>query len=526
MQGDKNLPVEYVEAEVVVAETIIQPPERPRGLLGWLQNNSSLAFWLLFAAHLLCWTIIPTLAQGNAPLDVIEGLAWGHEWPLGTFKHPPLQAWLLEAATYIFGRSGLGYFGLSALAGAITLWAVNRTGLIFTTRFNAFLAALLTEGILYLNFLCTEFNPNVLQLVLGALCTYAFVQGLARGQIKYGLMLGVFFAAGLYAKYSFGIFGISFLLFLLWRPEARRMLFSPMAYLALVAAILLCMPHLLWLTSHHFLPFAYAMERTQKAANLGAQLYMPLKFLSAQLLTMLPLLVVAGYMYWPLRRAALAPIKAALLGWIAFAPLAIALLIGFFTGHELRDMWGMPLLTFIPLWIVAGFTPHAARLGKGVGAGMIVAGVLVLAFVAQQFTPLVGAKPLRGHFAGNVLSHTVQQGWHAQFHTPLKYVIGEVWLAENIAFYGPDLKTRAHIWIDGGEETSQWIARDDVMMNGGVVVWRKFTPQPDGEMPDWARSMPGIIVQPPITLPWRIETKAAPIVVGWALLPPARIRLH
>ena len=42
------------------------------------------------------WTLVPALTHHNLPLDVIEQTAWGAEWQLGYFKHPPMAAWLTE----------------------------------------------------------------------------------------------------------------------------------------------------------------------------------------------------------------------------------------------------------------------------------------------------------------------------------------------------------------------------------------------------------------------------------------------
>ena len=46
--------------------------------------------------HVLIWWLLPALLQHNLPLDVIELLAWGREWQIVYYKHPPLPAWILE----------------------------------------------------------------------------------------------------------------------------------------------------------------------------------------------------------------------------------------------------------------------------------------------------------------------------------------------------------------------------------------------------------------------------------------------
>ena len=173
------------------------------------------------AVHVAAWTLIPTLTYRNAPLDVVEGFAWGREWQWGTYKHPPLQSWLLEIAGTLFGTSGIGYFGLSALCGGIALWAVYRTALLLSDETTAIISTLLTQTILYFTFLSPEFNPNTLQLLLWALAGYAFSRALVLESTRSWLALGVIFAAGFYAKYFMGVCAVSYGLFLLVEPKYR-----------------------------------------------------------------------------------------------------------------------------------------------------------------------------------------------------------------------------------------------------------------------------------------------------------------
>ena len=82
-------------------------------------------FWLFAAIHLVVWTLIPLWIQPNPPLDTVEVVAWGHEWRLGYPKHPPLVAWLAEAARSIGGVSGVWpIYLLGQLCVVTAFWAV------------------------------------------------------------------------------------------------------------------------------------------------------------------------------------------------------------------------------------------------------------------------------------------------------------------------------------------------------------------------------------------------------------------
>ena len=60
--------------------------------------------WFL-VAHLLFWTVIPSLVKWNPSLDMVEQIFWGHEWQLGYTKHPPLTSWCCEAMAVATGRA-------------------------------------------------------------------------------------------------------------------------------------------------------------------------------------------------------------------------------------------------------------------------------------------------------------------------------------------------------------------------------------------------------------------------------------
>ena len=66
-------------------------------------------------SHLVIWTLVPFFTNNNLPLDVIEAIAWGNEWPLGWDKHPPLSIWFAELFFQIFGSNDWAFYLLSQI---------------------------------------------------------------------------------------------------------------------------------------------------------------------------------------------------------------------------------------------------------------------------------------------------------------------------------------------------------------------------------------------------------------------------
>ena len=215
-------------------------------------------FWGFALLHFALWILVPWLTCPNAPVDVIEGYAWGHEWLIGTYKHPPLQAWVLESLAVLTGRAPWAHFMASQLAILVTFIAVWRLGCRTTDSGRALLGVLLLEGVAYYNFTTPEFNPNVLQLPFWALLAWSFHRAVKENRWFDWVLLGVWAAGGLYTKYTTLLFLGVLALVMLCHPEARRRLRGYGPYVTLGVSAVLFAPHILWFFAHAFQPLGYA----------------------------------------------------------------------------------------------------------------------------------------------------------------------------------------------------------------------------------------------------------------------------
>ncbi|PID46102.1 MAG: hypothetical protein CSB47_06205, partial [Proteobacteria bacterium] len=123
-----------------------------------------LLMWLFLIISLIAWTLLPSVLFPNLPLDVNEGLLWGQTWQWGYYKHPPLQAWLLQSTYEIAGTQRWAYFLLAQLTIIVAMLGVYATARRLAQPNQAALATLALSGIYYFNVTSIEFNPNTLQL--------------------------------------------------------------------------------------------------------------------------------------------------------------------------------------------------------------------------------------------------------------------------------------------------------------------------------------------------------------------------
>jgi hypothetical protein len=179
-------------------------------------------------------------------------------------------------------------------------------------------------------------------------------------------------------------------------------------------------------------------------------------------------------------------------------------------------MWGYPLWLFVGLWIVMMVQPvlDRDRIGRVVAAWAAIFTVLALAFVINYtLLPRLDHRYRAEFYPGNALGAALTQRFHAATGRPLRYVIGSMWDAGNLAHYSPD---QPQVLIDGEPARAPWIDLDALRKDGAVVVWTQSDPN---VLPaSFAAVAPDAEVGAPFDLPMRRGDGA--VHVGWAIVKP------
>ncbi|MDD3288649.1 MAG: glycosyltransferase family 39 protein [Alphaproteobacteria bacterium] len=498
-----------------------------RNDLAGLGSKPGNLFWAFVFLHLFSWTIVACLVSPNVPLDVIEGYAWGREWLIGTYKHPPMQSWWLEIMSALTGHAPWAHFLASQIAIAIAFWAVWKTGLRLTNEKTALLGVLLLEGVIYFNFTTPEFNPNVLQVTFCALIGHSFYCAVKDNQTADWALLGLWSAGGLYSKYTSALLIGILALLLIIHPFARQRLKSYGPYLAISIMLALIAPHVSWLFSHDFQPFSYADSRTDHSTDFIKNITNSLRFIGSQLAAIGAALIIflslsGGKISFKEKDKSFDTV---FLHTVALAPLATLLFLSLFAGIKIRDMWGSSLWMFIGLWALINLkydiTPRSIK-RFAIAWGFVFALGLATYAGFEHFGPLALNTGKRVHFPGKEMSEQITRSWADRYKTPLKYAIGDTWLAGNLAYYADS--PRPHVFIQADPTISGWINGEDVHRNGGILLWCGKHCADENS----ARSIPGYFseifpsaeVQQPLTLSWQTVYPVKPAIIGWAIVPP------
>ena len=476
-------------------------------------------FRLFLAVHVVVWTLVPLFTHPNPPLDVLECAAWGQSPALGYFKHPPLPAWLTDAACRL-GRAltGSGAWPVYLLSQgfmALTFLAVWRLARRLLAPPLALLAVVALELSPWYTLATGEFNHNIAVLAFFALSIDAFERAVHRGRRADWLRLGLWLALGGLSKYVIVLLALSMAAFLVLHAPARRLLRTRGPYLALAAAVVLCLPHLVWLVRNDFLPISYALARGIGAPVPWPRLLHPVYFTSAQalylVLVVFSLLPVLG-LRW---RARASRDARALLAAVTFGPFVLMVLLSLLTGMRIRTMWGLPFWSTLPLFLLYVFARRPVAVPLSFRLVTVLMPLFAAAAVAMNVAgPHVTGVAIRIHFPGRALTAAATETWSARAAGPLERVGGDPFLAANVSFHHPD-RPLAY----AGPEHGHAAHDAEVHRRGGLLFWDAGR---DGEAPpaDLARRFPQAQWLAPLVLPQMTGAEVAPARVGVAFVPP------
>ena len=467
-----------------LSEEPIEVRQTPAGNSGALQKrltaiqNLSVGqiFAIATAGHVLLWTLLPTLLLKNASVDIVEALAWGHEWQMGYEKDPPLWPWITEAITAWSGKSLWTCYLAAQLCVATVFLASWQLGRRITSQREALVGALLLEGIYYFNFPTPEFNDIVLQMPFAAMFGWLLHRALVDNRLVDWCLSGLLAGLGLGARYSMGAYIAPMAIFVLLHPLGRRRLAQPGPWLLFLVAFLVFLPHMHWIHQSDFISISYVGRRAPAigaSTDYGVQL---LSFIGAQFAAFIPMLALAVMLWrWrstePREPSDLRKFDQAYVATLAWGPLAFSMVLSVVTHRSPRVMWAAPLMCFMGLFVATTIRPVLTRrrlltFGRAWLVVLLIPATLFA--LAQLLRPLIGNEG-RTHFPGQQLASEMTGRWSAQTGKPLRYVIGDTWHAGNMAFYSAHRPSA--LFAHAGYRGNPWVTPEKLKASGAVLVW-------------------------------------------------------
>jgi 4-amino-4-deoxy-L-arabinose transferase-like glycosyltransferase len=424
---------------------------------------------LLASVNALAWTAFAAMG-GSATLhpDSLEAYAWGREFQLGYYKHPPLWAWIAAGWFDIFPHTNWAFFLLSegnASLGVLGTWALLGRFTKGPARLAGTLLLLLTT---FYTFNAFRFNANTMQLSVWPWTMYFFVVSIEKKTPVSGATFGLLAGLSLLSKYYTALLLCSCFFAALVHRDRRTYFRSAAPWFAILACSLVLAPHLIWVAQHHYQPFLYA---------LGKKGHPSAKFVD----TWLGFLVICA-LYHVLQLAVVASVKLAgrvrddcpavfsikhgpaFLTVLALAPLALTLLAGA-VGYRVTPHYIVPIFSLTPFLLLLLVGASATRVVRTTVwiYGSIVAACLMVA----PFLPGLSARMGASFPPYQEVSHLAENEWKSTTSAPLQIVSGSWPYAQAVAFYAPGNISE---FTNFNFAWAPWITEDRIRTQGLLVV--------------------------------------------------------
>lgn len=486
-------------------------------LVASIESNPRAAFMVFAVMHAALWTVLPAVLCRNLPLDVIEGIAYGQEWQLGYWKHPPLPWWLIDVVRHIAGPRLWPLFLLGQLAVVLCFWAVWRLGCTMLRPVEALVAVVLLDGAILFNVRAMEFNHNIVQLPIWGLAGWTLYRAFVDHRRRHWILVGLWFALAFYAKYVAATLIAPLLLFSVLDARARRCWRTPGPYLAIVVFFAVLAPHLVWLVQSGFSPIAFALDRAQKPDSRMAVVGMVEELPQVALVFVLFAVLAWGRSRSQGAAAVSDPFARRYALALSLGPIAMAVATLVVMGRGMATGWASQFWCFLGLLLVVLWRPviDGTALRRVVIAWSAVTILLMAVQTAGQLFHVGGGRRWTTQFPGDRFATIVTETWHRETNQRLAYVVGDFWLAGNVIFFSPDSPQMFH---DASLRHSPWIDVVEVRRRGAVLLWSAAR---DREMPEQMRTLfPTVEHRAPLVIRAMTRRGEREWRIGWALLPP------
>ncbi|MBN9003834.1 MAG: glycosyltransferase family 39 protein [Rhizobiales bacterium] len=187
---------------------------------------------------------------------------WSKESTLSFLDHPPMIAWFIRLGTAIFGDTSFGvrFAGLLAMPISQLLLADIVRRVTHDIR-AAILAVLMMEAALYYGLLMAKVAPDVALIPFGLAMAWSLVRLTESGDARWWLAAGLFAGLALLSKLTALMLVPAVVAFILVPDWRGRWLRSPYPWAALLIAVVVFSPVLIWNGMHDWASFRFQFVR-------------------------------------------------------------------------------------------------------------------------------------------------------------------------------------------------------------------------------------------------------------------------
>jgi 4-amino-4-deoxy-L-arabinose transferase-like glycosyltransferase len=364
---------------------VVLPPPQDDGRL------TGSAEWRKALLVALAGGMIRLLVAALTPLFPDETYYW--EWSrhlsAGYFDHPPLIAWTIRAGTLPFGDTVLGVRLGPVLAGIVaTLFLAAAARRIAGDR-AAFVAALVFSVLPLSAAGLVLATPDAPLLAAASAIVYFVVRALesaprSRDSLRWWSIAGVALGLALCAKYTAVLIPFGLVVAFAIRRPLRVRLAEPGPYVAVLVALLVFSPVILWNARHDWVSFAFQLQHGLGRVR-GSAINRELELVGGQMGLVTPILfvmlVIATY------RAIRRPVSAVQPALALLATVIFAFFMYSATKRRAEANW--PALAYVPALLLLVAHDGTTRWKRWLHGGIGLAAALTVVTYVNAFTPVL-----------------------------------------------------------------------------------------------------------------------------------------
>ncbi|MBP2547470.1 4-amino-4-deoxy-L-arabinose transferase-like glycosyltransferase [Neorhizobium galegae] len=413
----------------------------------FLVRRPDIVIWLVLGYFVLC-VLLRVIRSDSLQNDEAEQAFQAQMLLLGYGRQPPLYNWLQYGVVHVFGLSvatiSLLKNGLLFLCCLFYLVAARIVVRDRRLPFVAMLGVLAVPSVTVLAQRDLTHAVGTLCLVSLFLC--ALLSVLKRPGLFGYLALGVTVGFGIITKYNFVILPVAAILAMLTDAQFRRRLFDWRVIPAVLIAIAIVTPHLVWVLYHLDLATTGTVQAMHDGASGNAAkdtMRGLISILESTLAGSVPVLALFALVFYRDIGAAFRAQSrwTRLIGGMIIASLILVALIGIgFGASSIRQKWLSPFLLLLPLYLVLKFDAIEGDMRQSVARmappllGIVTAFSLYLAL-----SNLIG--PLIGDYGKEHIPYRsfVEQVVKERGERPAYVITDDLMLAGNLRLQWPDV---------------------------------------------------------------------------------------
>ncbi len=198
-----------------------------------------------------------------------EAYYWNYSRHLaiGYLDHPPMVALLIRFGTSLFGTSEFGVRIGSFLCWLVTAGFSYALTYSLYDRLTALRAVMLLSVLPFFFAIGVMMTPDVPLTACWSAVIYFLYLAVLLDSPHAWLGVGIFLGLGLFSKYTIALLGPPIILFMLIDPKSRRWFFNPWPYLAVMIALMIFSPVIIWNAQHHWASFLFQSEARLKSTS-------------------------------------------------------------------------------------------------------------------------------------------------------------------------------------------------------------------------------------------------------------------